>query len=64
MYFYIRPLFMLFLILATGAALYMGVFRSHRPKTSYTKKVYTGILSYTASTGIWFLLYSHQYMGW
>ena len=55
---------MLFLVLATGAALYMGVFRSHRPETSYKKKVFTGIFSYSASAGIWFLLYSHQYMGW
>lgn len=63
-YFYLEPLFLLFLILITATALYVGLFKAHGPTASFVKKAFSGIASFTISGLAWFLMYSHQYLGW
>lgn len=63
-YYIIKPLFALFLILATSAALYMGIFKAHRETATFKKKTLSGIASVLLSCCIWAVLYSHHYLGW
>ena len=52
------------LVLASGAALYMGLFQSHRKSASFGKKALSGIISYGVSACVWFFMYSFHYLGW
>ncbi len=55
---------MLLLFLAGGAAVHMGVFKSHKQGKSLASKTITGILSYGFSAVFWFFSYTHFYLGW
>ena len=55
---------MLLLILAGGAALYMGLFRAAGPHVSLGRKAASGIAAYAISGGVWGLMYSFHYLGW
>lgn len=61
---YLQPAFMLVLVLATGAALYMGLFRAHRTGLGLGRKILCGLASGVLSAVVWNILYSHQYLGW
>lgn len=63
-YYYLKPLFVIFLMLMTLAALYMGVFKADRTSASFSSKVFSGIASGIISVVTWSVLYSHQYLGW
>jgi hypothetical protein len=63
-FFYFQVAFMLLLFLATGSALYMGVFRAHRDGLSLSSKVVRGMLSAFMSVAMWFGLYSWSYLSW
>ena len=52
------------LFLTSGAALHMGIFKSHRKEKSLISKAFTGILSYGLSAVFWFFSYSYHYLGW
>lgn len=52
------------LVLATGAALYIGVFKASRPDIGLGRKILSGLASGMVATVIWFFFYSHQYLGW
>jgi hypothetical protein len=55
---------MLMLFLSGGAAIHMGVFKSHRPGASSARKFIGGVVSYGFSGVFWFFCYSHHYLGW
>lgn len=55
---------MIVLILSGGAAIHMGVFKAHRPKTGFCQKVFGGIVSYGISALAWLAIYSYHYLGW
>jgi hypothetical protein len=55
---------MLLLFLAGGAAVHMGVFKSHRKEKGSGYNVLTGMGSYGLSALFWFFCYSHHYLGW
>lgn len=55
---------MLLLFFAGGAALHMGIFKSHKKEKSLASKTFTGILSYGFSAVFWFFNYSYHYLGW
>lgn len=55
---------MILLILSGGAAIHLGVFKVHRPKTGFVRKVLGGIVSYGISAIVWLVLYSYHYLGW
>jgi hypothetical protein len=55
---------MLLLILAGGAALYMGVLKAAGPHVSLARKAASGIVAYAISGSVWGLLYSFHYLGW
>ncbi|MFA7167116.1 MAG: hypothetical protein WC124_14910 [Desulfoplanes sp.] len=63
-YYYLEPLFMVFLMLVTTAALYMGIFKADHTSTSFSKKIFSGIASGVFSVAAWSFLYSHHYLGW
>lgn len=54
----------LLLFLATGAAIYLGIFKSGRQGTGKVKKVTTAIVSYCISAVFWYFAYGHHYIGW
>ena len=55
---------MILLILSSGAAIHLGVFKVHRPETGFVRKVLGGIVSYGISAIVWLVLYSYHYLGW
>ena len=55
---------MIVLILTGGAAIHMGVFKSHRRETGFTKRFLGGIISYGISSIAWLVMYSYYYLGW
>jgi hypothetical protein len=55
---------MIVLILSGGAAIHMGVFKSHRPETGLAKKLFGGLASYGISAIAWLAMYSYHYLGW
>ncbi len=63
-YYVTEPAFAVFLVLASTAALYMGIFKAHRPTMSFAKKTFSGLVSGSISCLAWFFMYSHQYLGW
>jgi len=52
------------LVLSSGAALHMGIFKTFGPKKSPGFKAVSGIISYGLSGIVWFFMYSHHYLGW
>ncbi|WP_461208617.1 hypothetical protein [Desulfocurvus sp. DL9XJH121] len=61
-YLYLQPAFLVVLVLATAAALYMGIFKAHRKGAG--AKALWGTASGVLSAAVWAFFYSHQYMGW
>jgi len=57
-------LLMLLLILCSGAALHLGLFKGHRRDAGFGRKIAGGILSYGISAVVWLLFYSYHYLGW
>ena len=55
---------MALLIVASGRALHMGIFKAHRQETAFSKRAIGGVASYTFSALVWLILYSHHYMKW
>jgi hypothetical protein len=55
---------MLLLFLAGGAAIHLGLFKTHRETASFTCKVLGGVAAYGISAVIWFFMYSHHHLGW
>lgn len=51
------------LFLSTGAAIYMGIFKSHKPGVGAGRKFFTGLISFTLSGAYWFLSYGYYYLG-
>lgn len=64
LYFVTNLIFFAVLLLATGAALYMGVFRAHRDGVSMASKFFRGVLSALISGATWFGLSSWTYLSW
>jgi len=60
----VEPMFMILLILATATALYMGLFKAHRPTVTAPVKWLAGIVSSLGSAMIWIFLYSWYYLSW
>lgn len=54
----------LILFTATGAALYMGVFRADKAARGWGYKALAGLGSYLISGVAWYYLYSFHYLGW
>lgn len=54
----------LLLVVSSGRALHMGVFKAHRENTTFLKRTIGGIVSYALSAIVWLAMYSHHYMGW
>lgn len=52
------------LVLATGAALFMGIFKGHREKVSLPGKIISGLVSFTLSAAFWYGAYGYHYLGW
>lgn len=63
-YYYLQPAFLLLLVLAGAAALYLGVFKAQRPGRRAGTRALCGVLSGVLSAAFWIVLYSHQYLGW
>lgn len=63
-YFYLQIAFGIFLLWATSAALYMGVFHAHRGTVALGRKTVAAIVSVGLSAIIWFFLYSWTYLSW
>jgi hypothetical protein len=57
-------LLMVLLIVASGAALHLGVFKAHREETGFVRKALGGVISYGFSAIAWLGMYSHHYLGW
>jgi hypothetical protein len=57
-------LLMALLIVSSGAALHMAVFKGHREGTGFAKKVMGGIVSYLISGMAWLFMYSYVFLGW
>jgi hypothetical protein len=55
---------MILLILSSGAAFQMGLFKGHLDKTGFVKRALGGVCAYGLSILIWLTLYSHYYLGW
>ncbi|MBA4394780.1 MAG: hypothetical protein C0407_14615 [Desulfobacca sp.] len=53
-----------FLIVSSGTALHMAVFKSHHEETGVAKKVIGGIVSYLFSGLVWLLMTSYTFLGW
>ena len=64
LFFLTQLAFMMVLLLATGSALYMGVFRAHRDGVSFPAKIVRGLLSAFMSVMLWSGLYSWSYLSW
>ena len=62
--FYTQIVFSVFLLWATSAALYMGVFHAHRDTVSLRSKHLRGVFSVILACVIWFFLYSWSYLSW
>ena len=54
----------LLLVLTSGAATYMGIFKASGHEKSSGFKAVSGIISYGLSGILWFFMYSHHYLGW
>jgi hypothetical protein len=63
-FFYLETFFMLFILFATGAALYMGIFKAHKSSVSLGAKLASGFLSAIIAGATWFGLYSWSYLSW
>lgn len=63
-YFVTNLIFLAVLLLATGAALYMGVFKANRDGVPMASKFFRGVLSALISGVTWFGLYSWSYLSW
>ena len=55
---------LLLLFLSGGAAIHMGIFKSHRSDASLARKFIGGIVSYGFSAVFWYFSYSYHYLGW
>lgn len=55
---------MALLIIASGAALYMGLFKAHRDGAGFVKKALGGVVSFGLSAAVWLAMYSHHYLKW
>jgi hypothetical protein len=55
---------MVVLIMASGAALHMALFKAHRKETGFVQKALGGFISYVFSTVAWLTMYSHRYLDW
>jgi hypothetical protein len=55
---------MIVLILSSGAAIHLGLFKAHLKRTGFVKKALGGVCAYGLSTIIWLTFYSHHYLGW
>lgn len=51
------------LFLSTGAAIYMGIFKSHNPKAGKSRKLLTALVSYGISGVFWYFAYGYHYLG-
>jgi len=60
----VEPMFMILLILATAAALYMGLFKARGALVSAPRKWLSGIVSGLVSGIAWMLMYSWYYLSW
>ena len=63
-YFYLQIAFAVFLLWASSAALYMGVFHAHRGTVTLGRKTFAAIVSVLLSGIAWFFLYSWTYVSW
>ncbi len=54
----------LILFLASGAAVYMGIFKADKPGRGLAYKTLTGLCSYTFSGVAWYFMYSYHYLRW
>lgn len=52
------------LVLAGGAAIYMGVMKRLCSEMTFGGSVFFSIFSFTLSAVIWFFIYSFHYLGW
>lgn len=52
------------LFLATGAALYMGLFKADKPAKGLKYKFFSGLCSYGTSLTVWYFMYSYRYLDW
>lgn len=63
-YFYLQIAFGIFLLWATSAALYMGVFHAHRETVAMSCKAIAGVVSVVVASAVWFFMYSWTYLSW
>ena len=63
-YFYLQIAFAVFLLWATSAGLYMGVFHAHRGTVALGRKSLAAVVSVLLSVVVWFFLYSWTYLSW
>ncbi|MBI5605064.1 MAG: hypothetical protein HY879_17145 [Deltaproteobacteria bacterium] len=57
-------LLMLLLVMSSGAAIHMALFKGHRRETGFAKKVIGGFVSYLLSGTAWLFMYSYTFLGW
>jgi hypothetical protein len=62
--FYTETAFLLFLLFATGIALYMGVFRAHAAGVGMRKKALSASLSALMAVIAWSFMASWTCIGW
>lgn len=55
---------LILLVLSGGTALYLGLFKADGKTVSWGRKAFSGVVSYGASAGVWFFIYSFHYLGW
>ena len=63
-YFFLQIVFAVFLLWATSMALYMGVFRAHRPTVTLGKKCWARLASIAGAAFCWFFMSSWTYLSW
>jgi hypothetical protein len=61
---YLEPAFLVFLMLATAAALYLGLFKAGRPGASLPRKLLSGIVSGAVACTAWSLMASWYFLSW
>jgi hypothetical protein len=62
--FFLNIAFALFLLWASGMALYMGIFRAGGADVALPRKIASGAASLLAAAVAWFFMYSWTYIGW
>lgn len=62
--FYTEILFLMFLLLMSSMALYMGVFRAHAPGVGVRCKVASASVSALIALVAWSFMASWTYIGW